>query len=262
MIENILDTGYTYKSGSFIDEFKIIVSNWQDDKSLEENFNTFENQDYFGKLTDSWNKEVLYHIKRRYFNILSKQFNYLKKALKLFGDNKVKNYLIYIYLSWVDPLFKKFIVDFVFEAYKKHKIYITTKEVISFIENLPDDPTNPRYTTHEMRRKVAGGLLSTCKDFGILEGHTEKRFLTIIIPDEILAYLLYWLKENCVSSRKIINNFTWKLFLLEKDEIEDLLLKAHDLKLIMFHQVGNLYRIDWLFNDLDEVLEYYSKKEN
>ena len=59
MSEKILDTGYTYKSGSFLDEFKIIVSNWQDDKSLEENFMTFENQDYFGKLTDSWNKDCL-----------------------------------------------------------------------------------------------------------------------------------------------------------------------------------------------------------
>jgi len=84
MSENILDTGYTYKSGSFIDEFKIIVSNWQVDKSLEENFNTFENQDFFGKLTDSWNKEVLSHIKKRYFNNRSNQFNYLKKALNIF----------------------------------------------------------------------------------------------------------------------------------------------------------------------------------
>ena len=262
MSEKILDTGYTYKSGSFIDEFKIIVNNWQDDKSLDENFNTFENQDFFGKLTDSWNKEVLSHIKKRYFNNTGNLFNYLKKALNIFKDNKVKNFIIYIYLGWSDPLFKTFIVNFVFEAYKKHKAFITTKEVISFIENLPDEPTKPRYTSHEMRRKVAGGLLSTCKDFGILEGHAKKRFLTIIIPDEVLAYLLYWLKENCISSRQIIENFSWKFFFLEKNEIEDLLLKSHDLKLIMFHQIGEIYRIDWLFNDLGEVLEYYSKREN
>ena len=91
MSENVLDTGYTYKSGSFIDEFKIIVNNWQEDKSFEENFNTFKNQDFFGKLTDSWNKEVLSHIKKRFFKNPSNQFDYLKKALNIFNDNKVKN---------------------------------------------------------------------------------------------------------------------------------------------------------------------------
>lgn len=262
MSDNILETGYTYKSGSFLDEFKIILSNWQDNKTIEENFKIFEKRDFFGKLTDSWNKEVLSHIKRRFFNNSINQFTYLRKALKIFKDNKVNNYLIYIYLGWSDPLFRIFLTDFVFEAYKKHRAFITTKEVIDFIENLPDVPSNPRYTTHEMRRKVAGGLLSTCKDFGILEGHTKKRFLTIIIPDEVLAYLLYWLKENCITSKQIIENFSWKFFLLETNEIENLLLRAHDLKLIIFHQVGDIYRIDWLFNDLEEVLKYYSKREN
>jgi hypothetical protein len=234
MINDILETGYTYKSGSFLNEFKIILENWKEDATIEKNFEKFQSQDLFGKNTDSWNKSVLSHIRKRYFKNDIDELKTLRKAIKIFNDVKITNELIYFHLGWSDLLFRNFIVDFLYPSYVARKIYVTTKDLIYFIDNLEVNQTEPRYRSKEVKRKVAGGLLSTCKDFGILKGHTKKKFLPYFLTDESFSYILYWLKQFCDTPREIITHFSWKFFFYSSEQVEKLLFKAHDMKLVLY----------------------------
>jgi len=262
MNKDVLQTGYTYKSGSLLSEFKTLLQNWKTDESIEKNFKKFESLDLFGKFTDSWNKEVLSHLRKRFFNNLGVDLKTLKKAINLFKDDKTINTLIYFHLGFSDKLFKAFLTDFLYPNYLSNKIFITTKDAITFIDQLSEKNSEIKYRSKETKRKVAGGLLSTCKDFGILEGHIKKKYIPIFIPDECLGYILYWLKNICHTPRELIEHFSWKFFFLKIDEVEQLLFKAHDLKFILYHQIGKIYRIDWLYNNLEEFLDQYDKEKD
>lgn len=75
--------------------------------------------------------------------------------------------------------------------------------------------------------RIAQGLLSALRDFGVLQGAVNKKIAPAYFPIESFAYLVFYLKQHQPSGAKLIELPDWKLFFLQREAVERLLFEAH-----------------------------------
>lgn len=258
---DILDSGYTYLSGSHINEIRILLEEWDESSTVAENFLRFETENLFGKETEGTNTKFLYRLRKRFFSKEIDQLHTLRLTIHYILDKKLIDLLIHFHLGLIDPLYNIFVTNYLFSCYQKGEDFVTTKKVTPFLESLSNNQPDQSQRSPGVIQKIARGLLSTSRDFGILEGRIKRRFNSIFLPKEGLAYVLYRLKEETQTVKELIEHMGWKLFLLDETKVEELLFQAHDLKLIQYHQVGSIRRIDWLYPGIQEVLAFVTEKD-
>ena len=91
--------------------------------------------------------------------------------------------------------------------------------------------------------RIAQGLLSTLRDFGILQGAVNKKIAPAYFPVESFAYLVFYLKQRQPSGAKLIELSDWKLFFLSREGVERFLFEAHQRDLLEYHVAGSITRL-------------------
>ena len=73
--------------------------------------------------------------------------------------------------------------------------------------------------------RIAQGLLSALRDFGVLQGAVNKKIAPAYFPIESFAYVVFYLKQHQPSGAKLIELPDWKLFFLRGKAWSDSCLK-------------------------------------
>jgi hypothetical protein len=105
-------------------------------------------------------------------------------------------------------------------------------------------------------RRVAQGLLSTLRDFGILDGvkgGQRKRILPPHLSIRGFAYVALREKERTGSDRAVVSSYVWRWYLLDDATVRNLFLDADRQGILRYWEAGSVVRIDWLVRDLEEV---------
>ena len=92
-------------------------------------------------------------------------------------------------------------------------------------------------------RRVAQGLLSTLRDFGVLQGAVRKRIAPAYLPVEAFAYIAFYLKQHQPSGAKLVEHPDWRLFFLPREGVERFLFEAHQHSLLEYHAAGTVTRL-------------------
>ncbi|MBI3466680.1 MAG: DUF1819 family protein [Planctomycetes bacterium] len=90
--------------------------------------------------------------------------------------------------------------------------------------------------------RIAQGLLSALRDFGVLQGAVKKRMAPVYLPVAAFAYVAYCLKQHQPSGAKLVELPDWKLFFLPRESVERFLFEAHQHKLLEYHAAGSVTR--------------------
>jgi hypothetical protein len=93
--------------------------------------------------------------------------------------------------------------------------------------------------------RVARGLLSALRDFGILQGAVRKRIAPAYLPVEAFAYVSCYLKQHQPSGAKLVEHPDWGLFLLNREAVERFLFEAHQRGLLEYHAAGSVTRLNF-----------------
>jgi len=120
---------------------------------------------------------------------------------------------------------------------------------------LQSDPRLPRWSLRT-RQRIAQGLLSTLRDFGILEaprGSPRKRFAAPRLSMRGFAYIALRERERCTSDRALLSSPVWQRYLLTPASVRNLFLEADRLGLLRYSEAGSAVRVDWLLQRLEEV---------
>ena len=100
--------------------------------------------------------------------------------------------------------------------------------------------------------KVARGLLAALRDFGILEGKSNKRLSTARLPVPAFAYIAFCLNRLGVLGRDLLFHSDWRLFLLQVPDVEHYFLESHQHELIEYHAAGSTVSISFPFDTVEE----------
>jgi hypothetical protein len=94
-------------------------------------------------------------------------------------------------------------------------------------------------------RRLAQNLLSTLRDFGVLEGKAQKRLAPGFLPLPAFAFLARWLQRSQRSGDKRLHDPLWRVFFLPQPAVEHLFLEAHQEGLLEYHAAGRVIRVEF-----------------
>jgi hypothetical protein len=100
--------------------------------------------------------------------------------------------------------------------------------------------------------RIAQGLLSALRDFGVLQGAVNKRIAPAFLPVEAFAYVAFYLKQHQPSGAKMAELPDWKLFFLPREGVERGLFEAHQAGLLEYHAAGSVTRLTFPAGTLEE----------
>jgi hypothetical protein len=104
--------------------------------------------------------------------------------------------------------------------------------------------------------------LAAFRDFGILEGKSQKRLASFILPVESFAYLAFCLHREGVLGRKLVFHTDWDLFLLQTPAVEHYFLEAHQRQLVAYHAAGSTVSISFPCEELEDYARVVVERSN
>ena len=90
------------------------------------------------------------------------------------------------------------------------------------------------------RKRVAGGLLKTGVDLGLLQGRIKRRFTAYYLADEPLLYVLLQALASNRTTAAALADPRWLWFRLPEAELEHRLLLLHQAKVISYYRAGSV----------------------
>jgi hypothetical protein len=100
--------------------------------------------------------------------------------------------------------------------------------------------------------KVARAMLAALRDFGVLTGASKKSISASHLSLEAFALIAWCLRNQLEDNRDLKSHPDWRLFLLSPENVERLLLEAHQQGWLHYQAAGAVTRIEFpslTFND-------------
>jgi len=110
--------------------------------------------------------------------------------------------------------------------------------------------------------RIARGILSTLRDFGVLQGKVHKRIAPAYLPIAAFAYIAFFLKQHQPSGARLLDLPDWRLFFLSREGVERLFLEAHQHNLLEYHVAGSVIRLTFPVSSLEEYAHVIAQRTN
>ena len=162
--------------------------------------------------------------------------------------------IYYWITAQAEPMLGDFCREFILPRQAIVRAGIGTDEVVSWLE----EKRSPWSKT--VATKVARGLLAALRDFGILEGRTQKRLGGLVLPVPAFAYLAFCLRRNGAVSHSLLAHQDWQLFLMRPDDVEHFFLLAHQGRLLEYHAAGSTVSINFPTESLEEYAHVVAQR--
>jgi hypothetical protein len=146
--------------------------------------------------------------------------------------------LLYLHYALRDRLTYDFVTEVLWHTGNKTRPLVVRNAVLDFLDHQrPEHPEIERWT-ESSRVKLAGNMLSALRDFGVLEGIQKKFLVRPPLPLSTAAHLLRILTAEGNRGREVLENSTWRLFLLSEQEVAATLANLAREGEIHFEKVG------------------------
>lgn len=244
-------TSKIIKAGALLTDTKTLLLHWDETLSVQENLSRVRSENIFGKASRSRIEDILTIFRQRY---LTSETVTLSLAHLVRGNfpREGLDRILYFYATQSDALLHDIVVQVFSQFRVKGKIDVMVKDVQSV---LIDWAATGKITTSWSEittLRVAQEVLSTLRDFGILEGASRKRLAPIYLPVEAFAYLAFYLQQRQPSGEKLLYDPEWQLFFLSHEAVERFFMEAHQYRLLEYHAAGSVIRITFPQASLEE----------
>lgn len=157
---------------------------------------------------------------------------------------------------WAAASSEALLRDFVLEGLSRYHARgyreVGTEEVLAFLSRVPSERFPKGPWSEKVSLRVAQGLLSALRDFGLLEGAAKKRLTPVYLPVKTFAMLAFLRFAAGLRGRAMLGDTCWRLFFLGEQAAERLFLEAHQQKLLSYYAAGSAIRIEFPVLDIEE----------
>lgn len=146
--------------------------------------------------------------------------------------------LLYLHYALRDRLTYDFVTEVLWNSGYHTRPLVSRNAVLDFLDHKrPNHPEIERWT-ESSRIKLAGNMLSALRDFGVLEGIQKKFLVRPALPLSTVAHLLRIVVAEGNRGRQVLENSTWRLFLLSEQQVAATLANLAREGEIHFEKVG------------------------
>jgi len=241
------------KSGAILSETKILLANWDDSASIQDNFNNFCQKNILGKASRSRVEDILRIFRKRYLNEsqVTKALISLTRA-KHSADRL--DQILYFHAARSDPLIRDFVIEVLWPRYQSGRQDILVEDAENWIRKKISKGLTARPWSDNTIEKSAQGLMSTLRDFGVLRGLKNKHLAPAYLRVDAFCYIAYNLSRIQPSGKRLLESTEWQLFFLGTEAVEHLFMEAHQQHLLDYHAAGSVVRILFPSESIEEYV--------
>ena len=238
------------KAGALIGDTKTLLSHWDVNAPVEENTKRVQRDNVFGKASRSRVEDILAIFRQRYLTEESVTKALVILLRKRFPAVALER-LLYFHSARADRLLSDVVTEILLPMQARGLVDINVKNFERFLAKWVDEDKTTGHWSNATITRIAQGLLSALRDFGMLQGAVNKKIAPAYFPIESFAYVVFYLKQHQPSGVKLIELPDWKLFFLRGEGVERLLFEAHQRNLLEYHVAGSVTRLTFPANTLE-----------
>ena len=247
------------KAGALLPDTKLLLETWDTDADVESNVERVRDENLLGKSSRSRVEDVLRIFRQRYLEdpvMLRALVTLVKGGMTVESLDRV----LYYQAVRSDPLLHDLVTEVLADWSSRSDREVRAWEVQNWVEEQVEADHTERPWSFEVQRRVVQGLLSTLRDFGILEGSVKKRIAYVYLPLDAFAFIAFQLAVEGRSGERLLNDPEWRLFFLPQGGVERFFLEAHQEGLLEYYAAGRVVRIDFPVEDLEDYAGFLTQK--
>ena len=252
-------TSRIIKAGALIGDTKTLLSHWRVDASVDENLKRLRRENVFGKASRSRVEDILAIFRQRYLTEESVTKALVTLVRQKFPTAALER-LLYFHSARADKLLHDAVTEILVPMQARGLVDINMQNFRRSLAKRIDEGRTTGHWSEPTVTRIAQGLLSAIRDFGILQGAVNKRIAPAYFPIESFAYIVFYLKQHQPSGAKLIELADWKLFFLSREGVERLLFEAHQRDLLEYHVAGNVTRLTFPAETLEGYAHVLAKR--
>ncbi len=247
------------KAGALIGDTKTLLSHWDASIPVTENIARIQQDNVFGKASRSRVQDILVIFRQRYLaeECVTKALVSLVKGK--FPATALER-ILYFHSSRADQLLHDTVTEILVPMHERGLVDVNMQEIQRILSKWVEEGKTTGYWSEPTITRIAQGLLSALRDFGILQGSINKKINPSFLPTEAFAYIVFYLKQHQPSGAKLLELPDWKLFFLSREAVERFLFEAHQRDLLEYHVAGSVTRLTFPANDLEEYANVLAQR--
>ena len=244
-------TSRIIKAGALLPDTKTLLLNWDTSATVQANLARLRRENVFGKASRSRVEDILAVFRQRYLTNEE-----VVRGLVVLVQHRLPaaslDRILYFHATQSDRLLHDVVTEWLYPLHVDGISDIEPDETHRLLARWVDEGKTAGEWTGETPRRVAQGLLSTLRDFGVLQGAIHKRIAPTYVPITAFAYVMFYLKRNQPSGAKLVEQPDWRLFFLSREGVERFLFEAHQQGLLEYHAAGSVTRLTFPAETLEE----------
>lgn len=252
-------TSKIIKAGALIGDTKTLLSQWDATASVSENIDRVQWNNVFGKASRSRVKDILAIFRQRYLTEES-----VTKAMATLVKGKFPtaalDRLLYFHSARADQLLHDAVTEILVPMQARGLVDINVQDFQRSLAKWVEEGKTTGHWSKPTITRISQGLLSALRDFGVLQGATNKKIAPAYLPVESFAYIVFFLKQHQPSGAKLIELPDWKLFFLPREGVERFLFEAHQRELLEYHVAGSVTRLTFPAKSLEEYANVLAQR--
>ncbi len=225
-----------------IDETYAVFAAWDFASSKKENLDRLRHENFIGASTTTWLRDVAKVLNRRF------DPGARDRALVLLAKNgcpieEWKPILLW-HMTRDEFLLRDFLINWLFPTFVSGAYRVRTQDVYEHLRSVGRRGGAIEHAwTDTTLVRVAAALLKMAVDFGLLRGSVVKEFSSYHLPERSFLYLLYALREEMGSPRKVLESEDWRMYLMLPSDVERELLRLHQYRKLDYQIAGSLVQL-------------------
>jgi len=147
--------------------------------------------------------------------------------------------LLYLHYALRDRLTYDFVTEVLWNKGFHNRPFIPRTEVLDLLDAKSEAHPEIQKWTETSRVKLAGAMLTALRDLGLFEGTQKKYLVRPSLPTPTAEHLLRILVAEGNRGRKILEDPTWRLFMLTEQEVANTLTQVAQESEVQFERVGS-----------------------
>ena len=237
------------RKGLLIHEARAILADWVVGDAVAANVERAARNPNLLSGSESWRREILVSLSARLGRFRANELASLAALASSRVDAVAWTACWYWHCAQSDPLYMAFVEDWLYPAFANGVHRIRTDHIRPFVvaevERLrPEGGQLSDYGT----LRLARDLLRMATESGLLTGDAVKEFASYSVPDECFLYVLHTLHDQGLASRAIVEAPSWRVFLMDIDDVERELLRLHQFRKVHYEVAGSIAQLDLPFS--------------
>ena len=196
-------SSFTLIKGAMIDETYAVFAAWDFGSSKRENLDRLRRENFIGASTTTWLRDVAKVLNRR-FDPSARDRALVLLAKSGCPIEEWKPILLW-HMTRDEFLLRDFLINWLFPTFVSGAYRVRTEDLYEHLRSVGRRGGTTEHAWSETTlNRVAAALLKMAVDFGLLRGSVVKEFASYHLPERSFLYLLYAIREEMHSPRKVL----------------------------------------------------------